>query len=199
MPEFPQQASSVQDPGLLRDRILPGFTLTELLARGGNRGLIVGQLAHATSGEGLLVCDTVAASTSTWAAAGVIPSKECRGAGVSASLRALDFSFDGEVENGAFNVLNNKWQPGFACRVESASFSSTLAGAGTGTIGIHINGSQTPRQTATSFVPVTGVGVYIELTTAVDVVAGEAIGVGTTFGGSIGDVLVTLYVRRLFT
>lgn len=187
--------------GVANESILHDNTLTELLALGADNGGIVSgkTLALASSGEGLLIADVVNPLTSTWAAASTIPSREFRGAAVSTSLRSLAVAYNSEAEGGVFNVFDNKWQTGFALRVEAASVVTTLGGGGSGTLGIHLNGSQTPGQAALAYTPAAaGFGTFVEFTAPVDATAGEAIGVGTTFTGSPGSVFVTLYVRRLF-
>lgn len=171
-----------------------GPTLTALLALGSDDGLAVGTVLWTASGEGLLVCDSVTATTSVWAAASTEAFSFAADAS-STSLRFMDFT--GVLEGGAANVISNQLAPGYAFRLEEISIATNNA-AGASTVGVHKNGSQTPMDTATGYTALVLQGTLIVPSATLDFVALDTLGIGTTFTSSPGNVRGAVHIRRLY-
>lgn len=169
-----------------------GFSITNLLSLGTNSDIAVGDVIYVDSGEGLVVCDTVTTSSSTWFAAAA-ETRSFAGDSISVNRRFVDFT--GVTEQGAASAMTAQLRLGFTFRLEEV-FHVTANATNSFIVSVHKNGNLTPEDSNTfdpsgSLVPVTTVF-------DMDFVATDALSIGTSSSLSPGNIRGHVVVRRLF-
>ena len=171
--------------------IVPQYvdTLTNLKLMGSDDGVIAGQVAWSTSGEGFIQVDTVTPTTSTWVAASTFL-WPFRGALVTNALSFLDFFAETDTLSMAFSQV--QLNLGFPFRVEQVSYSCFTA-PGSTIISVHKSGNITPEWTDTRD---PGTNTAVVIPTSVDFATGDYLSIGVDMTNTVIDVDGYVVLRK---